>query len=655
MAIGPFTAAWIADLRAFKQAINEQPLISGVDTAVASLEELSASSGGAITVEDEGIAVVVTNTVNFSGAGVTVIESPAGVAKVIIPGGLPSDPLTVDHGGTGVATLSGIPFANGTSPFIALTIGTGLTLAGSTLSVTTPFTTPVTVPQGGTGQVTLTNHGVLVGAGVAAVTSLAVGATNTVLHGNTGADPSFSSIATGDIANAAVTLAKIQNAAANSILVGSGAAGAGSSYVEIALGTNLSMTGTTLNATGGGASFANPTAVVGLAVVNGVATTAMRSDAAPPLSQAIAPTWTGAHTFTPAANSTPITISGYSLTGAATTPLLSFSGTVNTSGNLNVIDISITNTSLGASSNLLSIKGGASGSTTEFKIDPVGNVTINGNLLAQTLASTISLSNTSLIKFGAGRSILGTTADSNFRFQNAGATQSVTLSFPAADGVLQHGAADAAAPVAQTIQVQSVVAGTANTAGANLTISGSKGTGTGAGGQINVAVAPAGGAGSTQNALVNYLTIDPVEGVQIKGTTTNSTAAAGFWGELITSTVPIGSAVALTANVAKDITSISVTPGRWDISAIGCLSHSATSGGLNAWVSTTSATDPGPPNNGAYFEIGTASLGSGSVISAPTGMARYNFSVTTTVYLSVISTASAATTGFGFIRAMRVG
>ena len=43
--------------------------------------------------------------------------------------------------------------------------------------------------------------------------------------------------------------------------------------------------------------FANPTATIGLTVVNGSATTAMRSDAAPALSQAIVPTWTGTHTF----------------------------------------------------------------------------------------------------------------------------------------------------------------------------------------------------------------------------------------------------------------------------------------------------------------------------------------------------------------------
>ena len=42
---------------------------------------------------------------------------------------------------------------------------------------------------------------------------------------------------------------------------------------------------------------ADPTATVGLTAVNGVATTFLRSDGAPALSQSIAPTWTGLHTW----------------------------------------------------------------------------------------------------------------------------------------------------------------------------------------------------------------------------------------------------------------------------------------------------------------------------------------------------------------------
>lgn len=54
------------------------------------------------------------------------------------------------------------------------------------------------------------------------------------------------------------------------------------------------------------AGVANPTGTIGLTAVNGSLSTALRSDGAPALSQSIAPTWTGVHTFT---NANPINIS----------------------------------------------------------------------------------------------------------------------------------------------------------------------------------------------------------------------------------------------------------------------------------------------------------------------------------------------------------
>lgn len=68
--------------------------------------------------------------------------------------------------------------------------------------------------------------------------------------------------------------------------------GIGITFVDDGAGSTLSI-----NATGAVAGPANPTALVGLAAVNGVALTYMRSDAAPALDQAIAPTWTGVHIF----------------------------------------------------------------------------------------------------------------------------------------------------------------------------------------------------------------------------------------------------------------------------------------------------------------------------------------------------------------------
>lgn len=61
--------------------------------------------------------------------------------------------------------------------------------------------------------------------------------------------------ATWTIDNAAVTLAKIANASANDKLLGSGNSGSGAAYAEITLGSGLTMTGTTLSASGGAASI----------------------------------------------------------------------------------------------------------------------------------------------------------------------------------------------------------------------------------------------------------------------------------------------------------------------------------------------------------------------------------------------------------------
>jgi len=71
---------------------------------------------------------------------------------------------------------------------------------------------------------------------------------SSITSGDLSGDVTTSGTLAATIANNAVTLAKIQNAAASSKLLGSGASGSGSPYAEITLGTNLSMSGTTLNA-----------------------------------------------------------------------------------------------------------------------------------------------------------------------------------------------------------------------------------------------------------------------------------------------------------------------------------------------------------------------------------------------------------------------
>lgn len=73
----------------------------------------------------------------------------------------------------------------------------------------------------------------------------------------TATQPAFSDL------SGQATLAQLPNGTANSVLLGYGATGSGAPPVQITLGTNLSMSGTTLNATGGGATswnaITNPT------------------------------------------------------------------------------------------------------------------------------------------------------------------------------------------------------------------------------------------------------------------------------------------------------------------------------------------------------------------------------------------------------------
>ncbi len=143
---------------------------------------------------------------------------------------------------------------------------------------------------------------------------------------------------------------------------------------------------------------ANPTASVILTAVNGSATTYMRSDAAPALSQAIIPTWTGLHTFTAGITSTgttAISISGDATAttvglgsgaGAKTVTLGSTNTTSSTavqsgSGgvNVNASNNQPTNINTGTSTGTVSIGNGTNTTITEN-----GNYTLNGSNGAST-------------------------------------------------------------------------------------------------------------------------------------------------------------------------------------------------------------------------------------------------------------------------------
>ena len=94
---------------------------------------------------------------------------------------------------------------------------------------------------------------------------------------------------------------------------------------------------------------------------------------------------------------------------------------------------------------------------------------------------------------------------------------------------LRFGAADAASPVAQTLSVQSVVAGTAgNVAGQDFKITGSQGVGSGAGGSLIFQVAPAGSTATftvtftNGSATINGTGLPTTAGTAVAFTTTGA-------------------------------------------------------------------------------------------------------------------------------------
>jgi len=113
--------------------------------------------------------------------------------------------LPVSEGGTGDTTLTnhGVMLGQGTSPVVVTAVGaTGTVLKGVTgadpafgaVALTTDVTGTLPVTNGGTGAATLTSHGVLIGNGTSAVTVTAAGTATTVLHGNASGDPTFGAV-----------------------------------------------------------------------------------------------------------------------------------------------------------------------------------------------------------------------------------------------------------------------------------------------------------------------------------------------------------------------------------------------------------------------------------------------------------------------------
>lgn len=177
--------------------------------------------------------------------------------------------------------------------------------------------------------------------------------------------------------------------------------------------------------------------------------------------------------------------------------------------------------------------------------------------------------------------------------------------------------------------------------------------------QVSVADLTAGrGISATTGTFTGAIT--PSQTAGIVGTTTNNNADAGSVGQVVSSSVAVGSAVSLTtatgAFTGKTITSISLTAGDWDIFGSVGINNAATTnftavaGGINTVTDTL---------NSAYeeetrFSYGATGVVLNNVISFTFPTTRVSLASTTTYYLIGYAAFSVSTaTAFGRITARR--
>lgn len=147
----------------------------------------------------------------------------------------------------------------------------------------------------------------------------------------------------------------------------------------------------------------------------------------------------------------------------------------------------------------------------------------------------------------------------------------------------------------------------------------------------------------------------------IRGTSSNDSAAVGYVGEFVSTTLAVGSAVSLTTATPANIVSMSLTPGDWDVMGFMNFNLTGATGTLfQSGASVTSATLPTQPGGSG---LGTDALASSPVpvtgltgdLTQDSGSVRVSIAATTTVYLVAQATFTVGTcTGFGTIRARRV-
>jgi len=128
-------------------------------------------------------------------------------------------------------------------------------------------------------------------------------------------------------------------------------------------------------------------------------------------------------------------------------------------------------------------------------------------------------------------------------------------------------------------------------------------------------------------------------------------------GEQVSATVAVGSALALTSGVVKNIATITLPAGKWLVTGVGVFYSAATTVVTQAvcGCSTLSETLPAYPTESVYEPSATLSSAARGTLSLPAGPTLLTLTAPTIVYLVVRSYFTTSTiTAYGFIEAVRI-
>lgn len=167
---------------------------------------------------------------------------------------------------------------------------------------------------------------------------------------------------------------------------------------------------------------------------------------------------------------------------------------------------------------------------------------------------------------------------------------------------------------------------------------------------IMLDIPSAGGAAAGANADITSMSavtaLTTTGGIDIIGTNTNDSAASGYVGEYVSSTVAQATS-GLTTNTTADVTSISLTAGDWDVGGSivigdpGTTSFTSAMGGISATTATLPAT------NLRALASSAASVPGGVYFCAAVPVQRINIASTTTYYLVARAGFTVSTAGAG--------